>query len=294
MPQDFLLALEEKKIIVGDGAFGTMLQAKGLPAGMMPELWNAENPDAVRAVHQAYLEAGSQIMTANTFGGNPYRLASAGLEGRLEELNRKAIEIAKEVAGDAAWVAASIGPTGELMQPFGTLSPEDAELAYGRQVEVVAAAGADLILLETHHDLEEAACAARAALQHTELPVLATFAFNARGRTMMGLRPEDAARRMQELGVVAVGANCGEGPQAVHAALEKMAEATTLPLIAQANAGVPQVNAERTVWVVGADEMAAHVLDFVHLGARIVGGCCGTTPAHIAAIVHRLRVEGLI
>ena len=284
-------ALAEGEIILGDGALGTMLQAQGLPPGTMPELWNAENPQGVQAVHRAYLAAGSQFITTNTFGGNRLRLADAGLGDRVAELSRRGVELAREAVGDRAWLAASVGPTGKLMEPFGELSVALAEEVFAEQVAALAEAGADLILIETMNDIEEACAAVRAARGNTTLPVFCGLAFNARGRTMMGLRPEDAARRIEEAGGDAVGANCGEGPQAVAVALETMrASGTTLPLIAQANAGVPRMGEHaQAEWDITPEQMAEHVLGFIELGARVVGGCCGTGPEHIAAMAAALR-----
>lgn len=283
-------ALARGEIVISDGAIGTMLQSKGLHGGTMPEAWNLENPEAVLEVHRAYLAAGAQSITTNSFGGNRIRLQEGGLADRLEEINRRAVLLAKEAAGDSAWVAASVGPTGHLLEPLGDLTIAQAEAIYAEQIALLAEAGADFILLETHHDIEEACCALRMAKAHTNLPVFCSFAFDMRGRTMMGLRPEVAARRVQEEGGDAVGANCGSGPGAVLAALEKMHGATDLPLIAQSNAGIPQVGvSHETIWDVTPEELADHVRTFIALGARFVGGCCGTTPAHIAAIATALR-----
>jgi 5-methyltetrahydrofolate--homocysteine methyltransferase len=161
-----------------------------------------------------------------------------------------------------------------------------AEAVFAEHIGFVAEAGADLILIETQHDIDEACCAIRMARKHTSLPAFCSFAFNARGRTMMGLRPQTAAQRVMDEGGHAVGANCGEGPAAVIAALQGMAGVTTLPLIAQANAGVPQVagHAHTTIWDITPEAMAAHAVSFASLGAQFIGGCCGTTPAHIAAL----------
>jgi 5-methyltetrahydrofolate--homocysteine methyltransferase len=290
MRESIVDVLKRGGLVISDGALGTMLHAKGLPGGVMPEAWNLENPEAVRQVHRAYVEAGAQSITANTFGGNRFRLRDGGLADRLVEVNQRGIALAREVVGDGAWVAASIGPTGHLMDPLGDLTVADAEALYGEQITAVAEAGADLILLETHHDIEEICCAIRMAKAHTNLPVFCSFAFNAKGRTMMGLRPDAAARRVREEGGDAVGANCGDGPAAILAALEKMRDATDLPLIAQSNAGIPQVGAaHETIWDVTPTQMATHALAFVSLGARFVGGCCGANPAHIAAIVAALN-----
>lgn len=292
MRESILDVLRRGEVVISDGALGTMLQAKGLPGGVMPEAWNLEHPEAVREVHRAYLAAGAQSITANTFGGNRIRLRDGRLADRLVEVNQRGIALAREAVGDRAWVAASIGPTGHLMDPLGDLTIAQAEALYAEQMVAVTEAGADLLLLETHHDIEEVCCAIRMAKAHTSLPVFCSFAFNAKGRTMMGLRPEVAARRAREEGADAVGANCGDGPAAILAALEKMRGATDLPLIAQSNAGIPQVGADReTVWDVTPEQMAAQALTFVSLGARFVGGCCGTNPDHIAALAAVLRQQ---
>ena len=289
---NILNALAAGQVIVCDGAMGTQLQARGLTAGAMPELWNAEHPEVLTAIHNDYLQAGARIVTSNTFGGNRARLAGAGLADRLAELNRKGVELARAAAGERAWVAGDVGPTGQLLEPYGELAVADAEAIYREQVTVLAKAGADFLLVETMNDIEEALCAVRMARAHTALPVFCTFAFNAKGRTMMGLQPGDAARRAAEAGADAVGANCGEGPDAVLAALTGMREAVNLPLITQSNAGIPQVGAEEaTVWDTTPEQMADHARAFVEAGARVVGGCCGTGPAHIAAIAAALASE---
>ena len=289
MNESILSVIARGELVIGDGAFGTMLQAAGLPAGTMPEVWNDEHPQAVQDVHRAYLQVGAQIATANTFGGNRLRMADAGMAERSVELTKLGISLARAVVGDKAWVAGSVGPTGQLVEPYGTLSVAEAEEVYAEQVMALAESGADFVLIETQHDIEEACAAIRMAKAKTDLPVFCTFAFNTKGRTMMGLGPDQAAQRAQEAGADVVGANCGEGTEAVLAALEKMREATDLPLMAQANAGVPQMGADgRAVWDVMPEQMAEHARTYVSLGARVVGGCCGTGPEHIAAIVAAL------
>lgn len=292
MSQDLMTVLGRGDLIVGDGAMGTMLQAAGLPAGTLPEAWNADNPEAVRAVHRAYLAAGAMFITSNTFGGNRPRLTEGGLVDRAAELNRLGAALAREAAGEAAgtagaaaWVAGSIGPTGQLMDPYGPLTVAEAEAIYAEQAAALAEGGADLIKIETQHDIEEACAAIRAAKAATGLPVFCSFAFNARGRTMMGLRPDDAARRVLEAGADVVGANCGDGPAAIVAALEAMRDATPLPLMVQSNAGIPQMgHGSETVWDVTPEGMAEHAREFRALGARVFAGCCGTGPAFIAAM----------
>jgi len=289
MRENILDVLQRGEMILCDGAMGTMLQAQGLPGGVMSELWNAEHPEVIREIHRAYLEVGAQIATANTFGGNRLRMAEAGLAERAVELSRLGITLAREVVEDEAWVAGSVGPIGQLLEPYGPLTIAAAEEAFAKQVMALAEAGADLILLETHYDAEEAACAIRMAKAHTSLPVFCTFTFDVKGRTMMGLRPAEAAARVQEAGGDVVGANCGAGPAAILAALQGMQGATSLPLMAQANAGVPRMGESKTVWDVTPAQMAEQARTFISLGARIVGGCCGTGPEHIAAIAAVLH-----
>lgn len=284
------VVLAQGEVIICDGATGTMLHAAGLPAGMMPEVWNIENPAAVQAVHRAYAEAGARLMTTNTLGGTGARLRDAGWQDRVIEMNRAAAMLARESLNDEVWLAGSMGPTGKLMEPYGPLSVAETMSLFTEQVHGLVEGGVDALLIETHHALEEAQCAVRAARSLGDLPILCTFAFDAKGRTLMGLRPEVAAREMEALGVDVVGANCGAGPQAVQIALEKMRGATHLPLMAKANAGIPQLGSERhTVWDVTPEQMSEHARAFAALGAQLIGGCCGTTPRYIEAMATALR-----
>ena len=276
-------------LVIGDGAFGTMLHNAGLPAGLLPEAWNTENPEAVKAVHRAYFEAGAMFMTTNTFGGNRLRLQDAGLADKIVEINHAGIALAKEVVGDDAWVGASTGSTGQLLEPYGTLPLAEAEAAYAEQMTLLAETEADFILIETQTDVEEACCVVRMAKEHTDLPIVCSFAFDQRGRTIMGARAEKVAERAIAAGADIVGANCGDGPEAIRVALEKMAPTTEAPLLAQANAGIPQAGEHgEAVWDVTPEQMAQYAQEFVALGARIVGGCCGTNPTFIRAIAAAL------
>ncbi len=285
MPADIRTQLCPPNILVADGAIGTYLQAQGLAAGSPPELWNMEEPGMIRSMHQAYLAAGSQILTTNTFGGNRYRLP-AELGGHpLAEVVRRGVELAREAAGDMAWVAGSMGPTGHLLAPLGDLNCEQAEEAYAEQAGVMAEAGADVILIETMTDVLEARAALLGARGATDLPVFVTFAFDETGRTMMGATAEEACREMQAVGATATGANCGAGPAAVVVALQQMVRASALPLIAQPNAGLPQLGPRgETTWAATPDEFAERARALIGLGVRILGACCGSTPAHIGAI----------
>jgi len=292
MRENIMNVLAGGELIIGDGAMGTMLQARGLDSGVLPEVWNDEHPEVVAEIHRAYLVAGAQILTTNTFGGNRLRMEKKGIADRSAELTLLGASLARETAGDQAWVAGSVGPTGELVEPLGTLSIAEAEDIFAEQIEALAEGGADLILIETQHDIEEACAAVRMAATTTDLPVFCTFAFNTKGRTMMGLTPREAASRAREAGADVVGANCGDGPEAVKAALEEMKDATDLPIMAQSNAGMPKMGKDgETIWDFSPDEMVTYARIYVSLGANIVGGCCGTGPAHIAAIVRALKTQ---
>jgi 5-methyltetrahydrofolate--homocysteine methyltransferase len=210
MMDDILSRLKGDRVIVADGATGTMLQAAGLPAGTPPERWVLENPDAIRALQRAYVEAGSDLIIACTFGGNRARLERTRLADRLVEVNRQAVEIAREVAGNKAYVAADIGPLGEFLAPFGKVTYEQAVEIFAEQAAALAEASVDVLYIETMSDLNEVKAAVE-GLQRggARTPIFATLSFDRHGRTNMGVKPEQAAETLQALGVVAFGANCG-------------------------------------------------------------------------------------
>ncbi|MFN2228270.1 MAG: homocysteine S-methyltransferase family protein [Anaerolineae bacterium] len=289
--QDLIDYLQEGNLLIADGATGTMLQTMGLPAGMAPDLWNAERPDAVRAHYRSYLDAGSEVILANTFGGNRIKLErTGGLGARMVELNRAGASLAVEEAGGEAYVGGDMGPTGELLAPYGTLQYEDAVRAYAEQALALVEGGVDLLWGETLTDLNEARALVEGVRQVTDLPVFCSLTFGRSGRTMMGVTPKQAAEVLWPMGLVAIGANCGEGIPPVVMALDEMRAA--LPeavLIAKPNAGVPRLEDGETVYPLGPAEMAAQVPDLVARGAQVIGGCCGNTPAHIAAIAAAVR-----
>jgi 5-methyltetrahydrofolate--homocysteine methyltransferase len=270
-------------IIVGDGANGSFLTAKGLPVGVPGELWNAERPDAVRDVHRSYLAAGAQVLTSNTL--TLTRLHHPEMEPHLLlELNRRGVTLAREAAGGVAWVAGDMSPIGKLLEPYGDMTVEQAEETFAEQARTLAEAGADFLLLETMTDVAEAAAALRATLSATTLPVAVTFAFDTHGRTLMGNTAAGAAREMEALGAFATGANCGDGPDAILQAIRLMAPATRLPLIAQANAGIPHLEGGQTQWDVTLADFRRLAEQLIALGVRHIGGCCGSTPEHIRAV----------
>jgi len=289
--QDLIDYLQEGNLLIADGATGTMLQTMGLPAGMAPDLWNVERPDAVRAHYRSYLDAGSEVILANTFGGNRIKLErTGGLDARMVELNRAGASLAVEEAGGEVYVAGDMGPTGELLAPYGTLQYEDAVRAYAEQALALVEGGVDLLWGETLTDLNEARALVEGVQQVTDLPIFCSLTFGRSGRTMMGVTPRQAAEALWPMGLTAIGANCGEGIPPVVAALDEMRAA--LPdavLIAKPNAGVPRLEGSETIYPLGPAEMAAQVPDLVARGAQVIGGCCGNTPAHIAAIAAAVR-----
>lgn len=272
-----------------DGGMGSMLQAAGLPDGMLPDVWSVENPEAVRAVHRAYLEAGSRILTTNTFGTNAQKLAPYGLTAR--QVMSAAVENARAAirdAGTEAYVAADLGPTGKLLKPYGDLDFEDAVSLFAETARAAETAGADCILIETMSDLYELKAAVLAAKENTALPVFATLIFDTQGKLLTGGSPAAAVALLEGLGVDALGINCGFGPVQAASVLEDMWTYTSTPLILQPNAGLPRTENGRTVYDVSPAEFAA---DMQKLAPKVLllGGCCGTTPDHLRAMIKACR-----
>lgn len=283
--------LESGHILLADGATGTMLQAMGLPAGSPPEVWNVEQPANVRKLYRAYLDAGSQIILTNTFGGSRLKLERAGgLGARAVELNRAAAHLARLEAGEGAYVAGDIGPTGELMEPYGTLSYADAVQAFAEQARALVEGGVDLLWVETMSDLSEAQAAVEAIKSVCDLPVFCTLSYTKSGRTMMGVKPTQAAGLLWPMGLTAIGLNCGEGIEIVRPVLSEYRRALPdAPLIAKPNAGLPKLVDGETVFDLGPEAFAGHVREWIELGAQIIGGCCGSSPQHIMAMAAVLR-----
>jgi len=285
--------LQSKKPILLDGAMGTMLFAAGLDSGDSPEEWNVIHPDKVREIHHAYIEAGSQVILTNTFGGSAVRLESHGLAERVHELNEAAAKNARAEA-DAVErtvvVAGSIGPTGQLLEPLGTLTRDEARKSFAAQAGGLAAGGVDMFWIETMSDLEEVKAAVAGIRSVSDLPIAATMSFDSHGHTMMGISPSQAAKELSQLGLVALGANCGTGSNELIEAIHAMKEAVPdLVLIAKANAGIPQLMEDGEVVYNGSpDVMGKYAKEVFQTGARLIGGCCGNTPAHIAEMAKAL------
>jgi 5-methyltetrahydrofolate--homocysteine methyltransferase len=281
--------LSGKGVLVADGATGTMLQAAGLSEGTAPESWNLTHPEKILDLHRANLEAGSQIILTNSFGGSRFRLGKKGLQDKVHEVNRAAAALAKEAAGQEAFVAGSMGPTGELMKPLGTLSYVVAVEAFAEQAEALAEGGVDAILVETMSDLNEAKAAIVGTKQVTDLPILCTLSFDTQRHTMMGVSPRRAAKEMWPLGLVAIGGNCGKTLDDMEEVLRQMGKAVPeATLMAKPNAGLPRLVDGQAVYDVAPQVMAEYALRYAELGAKIIGGCCGSTPAHIKAMAAAL------
>jgi len=274
-----------ERVLILDGAMGTMLQERGLQPGQSPEELNLTMPDVVASVHRDYVEAGADIIITNTFGGSRFKLEHYGLENRLVEINSRAVEIARTAAGSSAYVGASIGPTGQFVEPLGEVSFDQMKAAFHEQAEALVAAGADLISLETFLDIKECRAAVIAIREvSATIPVIAMLTFDDNGRSVLGTPPEAAAITLTAAGADIVGSNCGLGVDGIYDILCRMRRVTGLPLISQANAGLPQLVGDRTVFPGTPDEMVAYHERMIELGVRVIGGCCGTTPAHIRAM----------
>lgn len=285
--------LDTRETIVLDGAMGTMLFAAGLQSGAPPEEWNVLHPDRIRAVHRHYIQSGADIVLTNSFGGTRYRLKLHHLDDRVYELNRAAARNARSEA-DAAdrlvLVAGSMGPTGELLVPMGTMTFADARAAFAEQARGLAAGGVDLLWIETMSDLEEVRAAVEGARSVADLPIAATMSFDTNGRTMMGVTPAQAVRTMKEWALVAIGGNCGNGIAEIEGVIDAMhREAPEVRLIAKANAGIPQWRHNELIYDATPPIMGRYAQRVRTLGARFVGGCCGNGPDHIAAIAVALR-----
>lgn len=276
------------EILVGDGAMGTLLFERGLKPGECPERWALDRPEVLVEVARLYAEAGADIVETNTFGGSPLKLAQYSLDFRTEEINVRAVRAAREGVDGRALVAASCGPTGRLLKPYGDTDPEELYAAFERQLRAVVAEGVDAVCIETMTDLTEATLAIRAARSlSSTTPVFATMTFDATPRgffTMMGVTIEQAITGLLEAGADVVGSNCGNGIDNMVRIAAEFRKRVSCPLIIQSNAGLPLIENGLAVYTETPEFMAERAVRLLDLGVNIVGGCCGTTPAHIAAI----------
>jgi 5-methyltetrahydrofolate--homocysteine methyltransferase len=279
--------------ILLDGAMGTLLMAAGLEHGDPPEEWNLTQPEKIRKVHRDYIEAGSQIILTNSFGGNSFRLALHNLEDQVFDLNKAAAENARQEADKAeqiVLVAGSMGPTGQLLEPVGEMTFSQAQEAFREQAKGLGAGGVDLFWIETMSDLEEVRAAVAGIREVNELPISATLSFDTHGHTMMGVDPTRALNTLQEEDIALLGANCGTGSDELIEAMKTLSAANpTIPLVAKANAGIPQVVGGEVVYNGTPELMADYAREVSRLGVKLIGGCCGSSPDHIQAMAKALK-----
>jgi homocysteine S-methyltransferase len=282
--------LAPDRIVVFDGAMGTMLYARGVFINQCYDELNLRAPELVADVHRAYRAAGAEVLETNSFGANRLKLAQYGLESQVGAINRAAAAIAREVAGEDGWVAGAVGPLGVRIEPYGPTSRDEARAYFAEQMRALREGGADLFLLETFADLDEMEQAIRAARDADPgIPVIAQMTIGIDARTPYGASPEDVARALDAWGADAIGLNCSVGPQIILEAIERMAAVTSRKLTAQPNAGMPREVGGRTMYMASPEYMASYARHLIHAGAKILGGCCGTTPDHVHAIVEGIR-----
>ena len=280
---------------VTDGPFGTQLQAAGIQPGECPEEWNLSHPNVVKRILKAYLDAGSQVAKTNSFGASRFKLALYKQDGRVADINRAAAALAREVSGPDRLVFGCMGPTGELMEPYGDIEEDDVYAAFAEQAKALAEGGVDALLVETQPILEECCAAIRAAKEATGLPVLASFTFsplvNGGYASMMGVRPTAFAEAALEAGACVIGTNCSTGPDHMLNVVRELKAALPegFPIIAMPNAGIPELVGGKTVYPETPESMAPKCAALLAEGVRFIGGCCGTTPEHIAAIARLPR-----
>jgi len=281
--------LDRGGYIITDGAMGTVLFAAGLEHGDPPELWNINHPERIAEVHRTYIAAGSQVLLTNTFGGNRYRLSLHNAQDKVAGANRAAAKILRQVTDESDTeliVAGDIGPSGEVLAPYGELAFQDAKDGFAEQAAALIEGEVDLIWIETMSDLEEVRAAVEGAREVSpDIPIVTTMTFDTHGRTMMGVTPEQAYETLSSFDVVALGGNCGNGPEEIIEVISKMSSLNNgKPLVAKANAGIPELVKGKAVYRATPETMAGYAINSYNAGARIIGGCCGSTPDHIAAI----------
>ena len=280
--------LKKGKILVSDGAMGTMLFERGLRSGDCPELLNLSKPEILEEIAQIYFEAGADIIQTNTFGGSPLKLSDYGLEDKCEEIISKAVECVRKVIGDNAYISGSCGPSGRLLKPYGDTEPELLLTGFERQMDALAKAGVDIICVETMTDLHEATLAVRAAKNiNPEIPVMISMTFDKIPKgyyTIMGVNIEDAVKGLEDAGADIIGSNCGNGIDNMIEIAIQIKELSDRPILIQSNAGIPENNDGEIVYPESPTYFEEKTLELIEAGVSIIGGCCGTTPEHIQAI----------
>ena len=280
-------ALATGKILISDGAWGTMLQGKGMTCDDCPEEWNVSHSEEVKSVANAYGQAGSDLILTDTFGGSSFKLKKMGFGDKVVEFNAAGAKNSLEAAPSAI-IAGSVGPTGEFLEPYGEVTADEMEAVFSEQIKAMLDAGLKVICVETMTSIEEAACAIKASKKlDPAVDVICTMTFDATSngfKTMMGVDPARAAVELVEAGADVVGSNCGNGIENMIGIAKELRANTNVPILIHANAGMPILKDGETVFEQTPEDMAAQVKDVIDAGANIIGGCCGTTPAHISAM----------
>jgi 5-methyltetrahydrofolate--homocysteine methyltransferase len=288
----FLERLQSGEILIADGSTGASLQKMGLKPGVPPEELVFDAPEMVLQLEGAFVAAGSDIILTDTFGGTRLRMKESKYAERAPEVNQRAAELARQAASarEGVMVAGSIGPTGLLIKPYGPISVEEATASFAEQAKALAEGGVDLLVIETMFAFEEADAAFKGARSVTDLPIVVSFSYDRGVRTMMGVKPVDMFKHYQEMGAVMVGANCGTTLENMEKIQQEYAAAKPgFPLWAKPNAGLPHLVDGATIYDITPEQMAEYALKYTGQGARVIGGCCGNTPAHIAAIAKAVK-----
>ena len=288
--QSILNRINNHEILVADGATGTNLIARGLPSGATPETWVMDKPEQVIQLHKEFIQAGANIILTSTFSATPIRLKGSTLEGQTEAVNHKAVELARSAIGDKpVYLAGSLGPVGQLLKPLGPLTPEEVKSAYAQQAKALAEAGIDLFVIETQFDLGEIKAAIQGVREASDLPLVASLSYDRGKRTMMGINPAQAARELDGLPVDLIGINCGHSLEENRQNLVELRQATKKPIWFKPNAGLPHLDPSgQTTYDISPQEMGALVVSWLSAGAQVVGGCCGTSPAHLSEISRQV------
>jgi 5-methyltetrahydrofolate--homocysteine methyltransferase len=291
--QSFLSRIKNQEILVADGAVGTNLVARGLPGGEVPESWVIAQPDKIIQLHKDFINAGANIILTNTFSGSSIRLKNSELSGRVDEINRKAVELAKQAIGTApVYIAGSLGPVGQLLKPYGPLDVNEVIEAYAQQARVMNKAGADLLVIETQFDLGEIKAAIQGVHLYSEVPMVVSISYDRGRRTMMGVSPTQAAQELDSLPFEIFGINCGRSLEENLQNLVELKKVTNKPIWFKPNAGLPHLDSSgKTSYDTTPADMGALVPSWLEAGAQIVGGCCGTSPEHLAAIASNARKQ---
>lgn len=291
-----ILELSRQRVVLFDGAMGTMLFSHGLPLGTPPELWNLSHPEIVLKIHQKYIQAGADVVQTNTFGASRLKLRKSGMEKKIEKINESAVKIARKTCPEGKYVAGNIGPSGDFLEPVGKAKFKELKKTFSEQARILHSAGVDLFSVETMYDLREALAAIEGVREVSPLPLFVCMTFEKKDKgyfTLMGDEVSSSLKRLKESGADAVGANCTLGSREMVKLASVMKKSTELPLIVQPNAGMPKLVKGKTVYLQKPASFAGDILRMVKSGANVVGGCCGTTPEFIRMIKRSLMQAGV-